>query len=607
MNDFQYPSDFRPVSGWGRQRFDANVKALELLADLGNDPRALTPQEQTVLSRWSGWGACASAFEDQYQRARVAALLDTDGMEAARQSTINAHYTPLWLAQAMWALIDRHVPDGSVLEPGCGHGVFIGTSSDPGRIVGVEKEPATAKIASLLYPSATILSAALEHTPLTDAGFVAAIGNVPFADVKPYDREYNPGRRMSLHNYAIWRALNAVQPGGVIALLTSRYTMDSHSSFAREQFASLANLVTAVRFPSGAFSEMAGTQAIIDLLVFHRTGTPETDPAWLHASEQPVVGGEVQQGWQTRTLRPGTVTLNSWWQQHPELVLGVAGVDRGLYADNEYVVAQDGRDLPLEGTALLAAVSIDMSEPVTAPERVSIETNDAAEGRFPGTILVDGDRFIQVVNPATGEIEEHDPGRDAAELRSLCGLRDQVSLVLDVQTDQARWGSAVAVLNDLYDTHVARFGALNRSTLSERIDKSGEAVVTRRVPKMGGFRDDPLWPLVAALENYDDSTQTAAKAAIFTQRVMVERPLPDVADDPVSGLAACLAESARVDVDRIAELCGMPATDVLAVLAGDGHIFHDPMLGRWVTRAEYLSGDVRSKLAAARQAALTAF
>lgn len=606
MTDFRYtPGSDRRTFGQGRLR--ANLAALEVM-NATSDPNDLTDDDRTALSQWCGWGACANALSDPATLGSIERLLGAEGVEHARRSTINAHYTPIWLATAMWQLVSKFAPTGRVLEPGCGHGVFIGTAPDPSRIVGIEKEPTTASIASLLYPSATIIPSALERTPLTANSFDAAIGNVPFADVKPYDRQHNPGRRLSLHNYAIWRALNAVRPGGIVALLTSRYTMDSQSRFARERFASMANLLTAVRFPSGAFSDAAGTQAIIDLLVFQRTDSPDPNPAWIGSVPTELAGGTGVDGWVTTTARPGTATLNAWWGDHPELVLGAGGVDRGLYSDDEYVVRGDIRDVPEHAAAALAKVEAE--RPIVRqwvceqPATISV----SAGGQLPGTIVSDGEGgFVQIVNPATGESVRHDPGRDAAELTSLCSLRDAVAAVLAVQDNESAWAAKVADLNDAYDAHVAKFGVLNRSKISERINKQGETVITRRLPKMGGFRDDPRWPLVAALEDFDETVQHASKAAIFNRRVLVDRPLPNVDGDPIAGLAACLSEKALVDPERIAELCAMTVDEVLGALASDGHIFHDPIAGRWVTRSEYLSGDVRSKLAAARNAARVGF
>lgn len=611
MSDYRYPDEMNvPAWGYGG-RVPANLKAIDVLTALNAEHRAPDEDEQTALAMWCGWGACAEALSDSWNANKVRAALGDEGLAAAKASTINAHYTPLWLARSMWATFDRLSAgvSGPVVEPGCGHGVFIGTAPDPSRVVGIEMDPMSAAIAAALYPSARIVTAAIESTPLPAGGFAGAIGNVPFAQHKPYDRLLNPGRKMSLHNYCIMRALHATAPGGVVVLLTSRYTMDSQSTYAREQMAGLADLVGAVRFPSGGFEAMAGTKAIIDLLVFVRRadGATPGDMSWVDTTEVEVAGGSVKVGWREQIVNRGVVTLNRYWQDHPDHVLGVEGVARGLYSDNEYRVLPS-ETMPadqltpriLAGLTAPAVAGRHAEIPAVHPEQVVAV--DEAVGRLPGTILDFDGQFVEVVNPHLGTVEPHDPGKHAVELAALCRLRDLTVNVLDVQLDSHdRWAAAVADLADAYDRYATKFGPLNRATLSSRV-KDGEEVVTRRTPPMGGFRDDPLWPLVSALECFDDATGVAVKADIFTERVVAAPCEPDVVGDPVAGLAACLADSTTVDVEWIAARCVMDVAVVLEVLSSAGHIFHDPDLGRWVTAAEYLSGDVRSKLASARRA-----
>lgn len=309
-------------------RIDANLAALEILARLEADARPATGGEQAVLARWSGWGAAgvSDIFDERRdrfaaQRDRLRALLGEDGFAAARRTSLSAHYTDPEIDRAVWAAVTGlGFTGGRVLEPGCGAGTFIGTAPASVRIeaTGIELDPATARVAAALYPSADIRAESFTDTLAPTGYFDLTIGNVPFADVRPHDPRFNQGRH-ALHNYFIIKSLHLTRPGGLVAVLTSHHTMDAVNPAARRDMNALADLVTAVRLPSGALRRSAGTEAVTDLLILRRR-EPGTEPAstgWEKTIPVELPGpGEEQ-----RAETP----INTWFTARPEDVRAATG------------------------------------------------------------------------------------------------------------------------------------------------------------------------------------------------------------------------------------------------------------------------------------------
>jgi len=580
-----------------------------VLDGLERERRTATPREQAVLARWSGWGAIPQVFDEEraeFAEARATArrLLGTDeAWSAARRTTLNAHYTSAEVVTEVWRTVQRlGLAEGRVLEPGCGSGNFIGLAPEGLDLVGVELDPTTAKVARHLYGArATIVDGRFEDYEAPDASFDAAIGNVPFAKVTPHDPRHNR-HRLALHNYFIAKSLHLVAPGGTVAVLTSRYTLDARNPAARRVIHGLADLVGAVRLPARAFAASSGTDVVCDVLVLRRRpeGMPtEPDPVWLRAVPFDESGGD------------DLVYVNEWFLEHPKLVVGTLTVDRGMYREHELTVAPTG-ELVVGLRSALDTVADRALErglshapvPTVIGRTTSLGAVAAhrAEGSF---ILVDGG-FGRV---HAGQVTGYMPrvAGDANELRRLVRLRDAARHVLDVQLNgggDRELSNAQDELHSAYDRYRRLYGPLNRFTLARtgRTDpETGEEIMRRIRPRMGGFRDDPDWPLVAALEVFDDETQAAEKAPIFDARV-IDPPHERLGvETPAEAVAVCLDEEGAVTLERVAALLGTTPTDARASL-GD-LVWDDPKGGGLVPAAQYLSGNLRAKLVAARAVA----
>ena len=411
------PARFRPhgqdelAPSGAASRVAANLAALRALRALQAGDRHATPDEQAVLARWSGWGAVPQVFDDDRggfaaARAELHQLLPEPDYAAARRTTINAHYTDAALAQVVWdAVTALGFDGGQVLEPGCGSGNFIGLAPPGAQVLGVELDPVTAAIAARLYPDAEIRCESFADTRLPEGHFDLVIGNVPFSSARLHDRRHNAAGH-SMHNHFIIKSLTFLKPGGLLAVLTSRYTMDAQDPSAREEMAGLAGLVTAVRLPSGAHRRAAGTDAVTDLLVLrrHEPGTPGAQPQWRRAFETSLDGG--------------TAWINEYWRDHPENVLGSFTVGAGQYSDHDLDVRPSG---DLSGVAGQLAARL-AARPVTvAPQAVPAGETD----RFEGTLRANGDGSFSVLRDGFWQSWPC-PATQAGELRDLLGLRDTV-------------------------------------------------------------------------------------------------------------------------------------------------------------------------------------
>lgn len=562
-----------------------------------------------MLARWSGWGALAAVFDTSdtrfaAERDVLQQLLDDAEWAAARRTTLNAHYTSAEVIEAVWDLTrDLGFETGDVLEPGCGSGNFIGFAPAGARLTGVELDPTTARIADHLYGGrATIHTAAFERWDPPRGGFDLAIGNVPFADVVPHDPRHNPNRQR-LHNYFILKSLQLTRAGGTVVVLTSRYTLDSRNPGARHEIAELADLVGAARLPAGAFKQAAGTDVVTDLLVLRRRppGAGPAGPAW--ASTAPIDDHPDDPVW-----------CNELFLDHPELVAGEIQVGRGMYRERELTVAATGTLSDHLHRAFDAIVEQARGNGTThAPEPAAPAPVSTIDRATPALPLADGSFVTHEAGfgrVQAGRVEPYTPrvAKDAAELRRLIALRDSARAVLAGQLDPD--GNALAdaqrQLSDHYDAYRRVYGPINRykqARTGKTDPVTGEETMRRLRPRMGGFRDDPDWPLVAALEIFDDDTQHATPAPIFTQRV-ISPPSPRLGvDTPAEAIAVCLDESGSVTIDRAAQLLGISTARTRDTL-GD-LVYDDPATGRLVPATEYLSGNIRHKLREAEAVAPT--
>lgn len=667
-------------------RVGANIVALTTLRTLRTEQRPATPQEQRNLALWSGWGAVPQVFDasnKQFTTAReaVESLLTPQELASARRTILNAHYTDPRLVEAVWEAVgDLGITtapagpagepgDGAgepvrVLEPGSGSGTFIGYAPAGVQMVGVELDPTTAAISRALYPSATVRAESFADTRLPAGSFDAAVGNVPFGDFVLHDRMHNP-QRLSIHNHFIVKALDLTRPGGIVAVLTSRYTMDAANPAARREMYDRADLVTAVRLPTGAHREVAGTEAVTDLVVFRvrEDGAERGDASWLATvpvemprKGDPAVGGSDSAESPVESppeSRPATVGVNAWWEANPHLVLGQMTVGPGmhggatLHVEAGFPLAETGDRLAgvlRRETARARAAGLAASAPDAGERRRRREELDQAV-TAPGPVARAGDprrfegflEWSPTANDGDGGFTElrhgspaplEVPARQVQQLRVLLEVRDAQLALLEAEAatpdrpdgpdgpggpggpDSGSGGQAGgeerleglrAALNEAYDRYVASWGPINTVTVSTA-QRGEKTVTTRRRPAaLQIFDRDPFAAAVRGLERYDEETGTAEKAAVMSQRVVHRRVRPTSATTADDALAIVLDEHAEVRLEEVARLLDVDvdtAREALGTL-----VYDDPADGRLVPRAEYLSGNVRTKLAVAQEAA----
>lgn len=570
------------------------------------DQRPATAAEQQVLALWSSWGAVPEIFDEdraewREQRERLREVLDPATYQAARRTTINAHYTDPAYVRAIWrAVQDLGFDGGRVLEPGAGAGTFIGMAPSGAELTGVELDPTTAAIAQALYPTATVRAESFADTRLPDGHFDAAVGNVPFADVRLHDQRHNRGRH-SLHNHFIIKALALTRPGGIVALLSSHYTLDAQNPAARREMNALADLLGAVRLPTGAHRRAAGTDALTDVLVFRRRapGEPPRSTAWetTHTTE---IKGE-------------RLRLNNYWREHPEHVLGELDVAGGMYNAQTLHVRASLADAPRAlADALEAITTAARREGLTQTPRAAaaaLSPPPAAleppQGLWDGHISAQPDgSFTSVLDGAHIPLDV--PRTQRRELSELLGLRDAAKALLEAEAstveDTPVLDELRGALRTRYSAYVQRHGPINRFALrstGHTDPQTGEPRMARVAPRvMTTFRADPFAALVSALEVFDDTTQTATPATVLSERVVVPRTPIVGAETADDALAVSLETHGRVDLPAIAQLLGVDEAEARAQLGQ--RVYEDPASGQFLTAADYLSGNVRAKLDEAR-------
>lgn len=585
-------------------RLQANIAALTALDAVTREHRPATRKEQVTLSAWSGWGACSEVFDTaraelEWAREQISLLLTPDEIRAARRSTLNAHYTDPGIVAAVWDAVARlGFTGGAVLEPGCGSGNFIAAAPKAARMTGVELDPVTARICTVLHPGADIRAESFTDTRVPEGYFDLVIGNVPFGDYAPVDDVHNRDGHQ-IHNYFVLKSLRLLRPGGILAVVTSRYTLDSERGIAaRQQMAGLADIIGAVRLPSGAHQRTAGTKAVTDVLLLRRR--PE-DAA-------PV--GKWPGRW--AALVDGvSMYLSDYWRQHPGRVLGTMHPG-GMYRADDLTVTPLPGDIPAQLAAALAGITADAAtaglvwepRPAGAPVLPPVLPAACGEEGFLSGTLAAGFTIITGGQPVT----HIPPKTQAAELAALLRVRDTARALITAEADTAEDTPAIAglraQLNADYDACTGRFGPINRfrTVPTGKTDPDTGLPGERQLrPGQGGFRSDPYAPLVYALEDFDDAEQTAVKARIFRERV-TGPPVPRVsATTPDEALAVCLDTCGEIRIPEIARLLGCSLDEARERL--DGLVYPDPRGGDLIPAEEYLSGLVRQKLREAEQAA----
>ena len=574
--------------GGAKQKYARNIEAIRTLFKLEQEHRGATAEEQQVLSQYVGWGGLSDAFDpskDNWAKeyAELKNLLSEDEYTAARSSTLNAHYTSPVVIRSIYEAVEKMgFKSGNILEPSMGVGNFFGMLPDTmadSRLYGVELDSITGRIAKKLYPQADITVAGFETTDRRDF-YDLAIGNVPFGQYKVNDKAYNK-LGFNIHNYFFAKAIDQVRPGGVIAFVTSRYTMDSKDSTARKHMAECADLLGAIRLPNNAFKANAGTEVVSDIIFLQKRDRPiDHEPDWVQL-------GKTEDGF----------AINQYFVDHPEMVLGELTTESTPYG-HDLTVA------PIEGAVLADQLAEAVQHIEGQYVEVEVETPDVADAEVERKTLpadpdvknfsyavVDGEVYYRE-NSIMTQVELSDNAK--ARVTGMVELRQIVNQLIQEQLDDypdEDIKATQAKLNTAYDAFTAKYGLLNDR-------KNGRL-----------FEDDSSYYLLCSLENLDENKQLKSKADMFTKRtIRPERTVTSV-DTPSEALAVSIGEHGRVDLPYMAELLGSPGDYERITTELQGVIFKDPSADAdepeagWQTADEYLSGNVRNKLRMAQLAA----
>ena len=577
--------------GGAKQKYARNIEAIRTLFKLEQEHRGATAEEQQVLSQYVGWGGLADAFDpgkDSWAKeyAELKGLLSEDEYAAARSSVLNAHYTAPVVIRSIYDAVERMgFQSGNILEPSMGVGNFFGmlpTSMADSRLYGVELDSITGRIAKKLYPQADITVAGFETTDRRDF-YDLAVGNVPFGQYRVNDKAYNK-LGFSIHNYFFAKAIDQVRPGGIVAFVTSRYTMDSKDSTARKHMAERADLLGAIRLPNNAFRANAGTDVVSDIIFLQKRDRPiDHEPDWVQL-------GKTEDGF----------AINQYFVDHSEMILGVLSTESTQYGREELTVA------PIEGANLADQLAEAVQHIEGQYTEVEVETPDIADAENEKHILpadpevknfsytvVDGEVFYRE-NSVMTQVELSDTAK--GRVTGMVELRQIVNDLIDQQLNDypdEDIKATQAKLNAAYDAFTAKYGLLNDR-------KNGRL-----------FEQDSSYYLLCSLENLDEQGQLKSKAAMFTKRtIRPERTVTSV-DTPSEALAVSIGEHGKVDLPYMAELLGTPGEYGRITTELSGVIFKDPAAdptdpeAGWQMADEYLSGDVRAKLRMAQFAAET--
>ena len=579
-------SDDHLGEGGPKAKYQANVAAIKLLKHLEETTGQATPEQQEVLSRYVGWGGLADAFDPDKSAwaaefSELKELLTPEEYAAARASTLNAHYTSPTVIRAIYEAVEKMgFRAGNILEPSMGVGNFFGMlpeSMAGSRLYGVELDSISGRIAKQLYPKADITVAGFETTDRRDF-YDLAIGNVPFGQYQVNDKAYNK-LGFNIHNYFFAKALDQVRPGGVVAFVTSRYTMDAKDSTVRRYLAQRAELLGAIRLPNDAFKKNAGTEVVSDILFLQKRDRPlDIAPDWTQA-------GRTEDGF----------TVNQYFLDHPEMVLGRPTAESTQYGKQDYTVAPiEGLELAdqlhdavkyIQGTYQEAALpelgeGEDIDESLPADPNVKNYSYTVVDG---AVYFRENSRMVRPDLNATAE----------ARVKGLVGLRDCVQRLIDLEMDAAAPEAAIqgqmAELNRLYDDFSAKYGLIN--------DRANRLA----------FADDSSYYLLCALEVLDEDGKLERKADMFSKRTIKPHEAVTTVDTASEALAVSISEKACVDMAYMEQLTGKTSEELSAEL--QGVIFRVPGQaepdGRphYVTSDEYLSGNVRRKLRQAQRAA----
>jgi len=577
--------------GGAKQKYARNIAAIRTLFQLEQENRGATAEEQQILSQYVGWGGLPDAFDDKKdswakEYTELKGLLSEEEYATARASTLNAHYTSPVVIRSIYDAVERMgFRSGNILEPSMGVGNFFGLLPDSmadSRLYGVELDSITGRIAQKLYPEASIKVAGFETTDRRDF-YDLAVGNVPFGQYKVNDKAYNK-LGFSIHNYFFAKAIDQVRPGGIVAFVTSRYTLDSKDSSARKHIAERADLLGAIRLPNTAFKTNAGTEVVSDIIFLQKRDRPiDHEPDWVQLGKT-----------------EDSFAINQYFVDHPEMILGELTSESTQYGREECTVR------PIKGAVLADQLAEAIQHIEGQFTEVEVETPDIADAENERHILpadpdvknfsytvVDGEVYYRE-NSVMTQVELSDTAK--GRVTGMVELRQIVNELIDQQLNDYPDADIKATqekLNTTYDAFSAKYGLLNDR-------KNGRL-----------FEQDSSYYLLCSLENLDEQGQLKSKAAMFTKRtIRPERTVTSV-DTPTEALAVSIGERGRVDLPYMAELLGTPGDYERITSELSGVIFKDPGAdptdpeAGWRMADEYLSGNVRAKLRMAQLAAET--
>ena len=595
-HNFRITDDNLGVGGQ-KTKYQNNVAAIRTLKQIEAEGRLATPEEQEALSRYVGWGSMAQAFDPDNKKwskeyAELKELLTPKEYESARSTVLNAHYTNPTVIKAMYQAVERMgLRPGNILEPSCGIGNFFGLLPDgmqDAKLYGVELDSLTGRIAKQLYQKADITVDGFENTDYPDDFFDLAMGNVPFGEYKVHDRRYDR-QNLLIHDYFITKALDKVRPGGVVAFITTKGTMDKQNSKVRQDLAQKADLLGAIRLPNNAFKANAGTEVTTDILFFQkRASAPEKLPEWVQA-------GQTEDG----------VPLNSYFLQHPEMVLGTMSFWKNMYGNETETAC-----LPIQGADLkehLAEAITHIAQPDRELLAMDAQGQDGkGEESIPADPSARNFSFVlskgQIYFRENSRMKRVELGKTpTARVKGMVAIRDSARKIIDLQLNGAgddELQAEQANLSRLYDAFTKKYGLLN---------SAGNRLA---------FAQDSSYPLLCSLEVLDDEGNLKRKADMFTKRTILHHEPVTSVDTAAEALAVSIGERACVDLQYMAGLMGGPEKIPQIVADLQGVIYKDPATGPfdmeaggngwsrgWQTADEYLSGNVREKLAQARAAA----
>ena len=575
--NFSIPEGGLQLPKGEKARFKANIEAIKTLKNLMAENRRATPAEQEILSKYVGWGGLANAFDEKKsdwakEYKQLKELLTDKEYSSAKGSTLNAHYTEIGVIRAMYAGLEQlGFKGGRVLEPSAGIGHFAGampTNLDT-RWTMVELDELTGNIAKYLYPNADVRVQGFETTKIPDNYMDMAIGNVPFGNYPIVDKSYPKAVTGAIHNYFFAKSLDKVREGGIVAFITSRYTMDAQSDDVRNYIAKRADLLGAIRLPNTAFKGNAGTEVVTDILIFkkRKEGTPYGGEDFLKVGSYHYSQGIYEQ-------------TNSYFAKHPEMVLGTPEATNGMYRGNSLTYAPKPGNLAKQIEKAFTKIKGKMDYPVQrTQEEIRAEIKENAGKAKNGSIIKKDGKLYRNNDGVLTEATDISKTQEAV-ISDIVTLRDTARELLNMQLDG---GSEVQIstfrkaLNSQYDAFVKKNGALNSQKNKRLVNLDVDA------------------PFILALENYDKETKTATKADIFRKNTVAAVKTVTSVNTVEEGLIVSVNETGGVDVNRIAELLGESKEAVTRVLL-DNRLAFKNRDGKLETAEQYLSGNVKAKL-----------